>query len=353
MFDIKTPSRDFRFDPGCLPVVGCVKPSADECVMPWVNSILGFTMFQHRTIGTRWGTIPYWYPLWKMVKPPIELFRYYWFHHFSQWGIGFHHHFPPRLGYLGAIAALEPGLQHLGMRQLGAGPVLRAAVSNQLRRHIHWRLGREMGWMGWMGRLCPRKFHVDEKCPTYSNILSISRHFETHLKRCLRQAIAWTPTPIPTAWRNGPDPAAGRWCWQVMLAPSCAEGWFTRMIHQDFSTAIFTWNPLAMFIFTSHVPVTFHHFPCSILFFRIFAGWFARIPFQCRGATGEATPEARSNNGATVVPRWCPAIGGSPLEVTGFLECVRRLRKNHWWKPWENPVELPWWILVNHFPWEP
>ncbi|CAL1145512.1 unnamed protein product [Cladocopium goreaui] len=31
-------------------------------------------------------------------------------------------------------------LQHLGMRQLGAGPVLRPAVSNQLRRYIHWRL---------------------------------------------------------------------------------------------------------------------------------------------------------------------------------------------------------------------
>ena len=61
------------------------------------------------------------------------------------------HHFPQRLGDLGAIAASESGLQHLGMRQLGAGPVLRAAVSHQLRRHIHWRLGREMGWMGWLG----------------------------------------------------------------------------------------------------------------------------------------------------------------------------------------------------------
>ena len=57
--------------------------------------------------------------------------------------------FSTKIGDLGAIAASESGLQHLGMRQLGAGPVLRAAVSNQLRRHLHWRPGRGMGWMGW------------------------------------------------------------------------------------------------------------------------------------------------------------------------------------------------------------
>ena len=59
--------------------------------------------------------------------------------------------------------------------------------------------------------------------------------------------------------------------------------------------------------------------PLSIIFhvppLRHFAGWFARIPLQCRGATGEATPEARN------VRAMVPAMG--PFEVTGFLECVR------------------------------
>ena len=54
-FNLQSP-LDFR-GPGCLPVVGCVKPSADE----WRDALSQrqmISMFRHRTIGTIWY---YWF----------------------------------------------------------------------------------------------------------------------------------------------------------------------------------------------------------------------------------------------------------------------------------------------------
>ena len=120
------------------------------------------------------------------------------------------------------------------------------------------------------------------------------------------QAIAWTPTPTPIAWWNGPDPAAGRSTAAltiyiyIYMRQMLSDGPFS-MVHPWF-LYIYPWF-IYIYIYPwfIHVDSWFIHVhpPKNhrLAFFcawcsshpKIAPGWCARIPFPCRGATGAAT----------------------------------------------------------------
>ena len=172
-FWYKIPITRFSFlDPGCLPVVGCVKPSADE-VRDALSQRQMFTMFQH--LGFHHvSPSNYWY----YVVLFIGTIGFTPFFTMGDWvSPSFS---TKRLGILGAIAASESGLQApRNATNLGPGQFCVLQVSNQLRRHLHWRPGRGMGWTGW-------------------NDLQHFDHFQAFGDVCDR-LLPGLQTPIPTA----------------------------------------------------------------------------------------------------------------------------------------------------------